>query len=154
MSSNAESETQHTWKVPRQLGLAGPTTIASSSQSRLSTTSPPHPPPTLLDHSHTLPHTNTGPQTHKTHPPPPLFLIPIMRIITGDEGGLLKSIDLEAQRIVVTGRQQRARAIRALCWARNGTTFAAARQDGVVSLWEDGARVCCMWVAGGWGQRG
>jgi hypothetical protein len=72
-----------------------------------------------------------------------------MRIITGDEGGLLKSIDLEAQRIVVAGRQQRARAIRALCWARNGTTFAAARQDGVISLWEDGVQVCCMRV-GGW----
>ncbi|GAB5032235.1 wd40 repeat-containing protein [Nannochloropsis oceanica] len=64
-----------------------------------------------------------------------------MRIITGDDGGLLKSIDLEAQRIVVAGRQQRARAIRALCWARNGTIFAAARQDGVISLWEDGVQM-------------
>jgi len=70
-----------------------------------------------------------------------------MRIITGDDGGLLKSIDLEAQRIVVAGRQQRARAIRALCWARNGTIFAAARQDGVISLWEDGVQVCGMVVA-------
>lgn len=64
-----------------------------------------------------------------------------MRIITGDETGLLKSTALEAQRIVVAGAQSRSRAIRALCWARGHTTYAAARQDGVVTLWKDGDEV-------------
>ena len=64
-----------------------------------------------------------------------------MRVITGDETGLLKSTGLEAQRIVVAGTQSRARAIRALCWAQDHTVYAAARQDGVVTLWEDADKV-------------
>jgi hypothetical protein len=72
-----------------------------------------------------------------------------MRIITGDEGGLLKSIDLEGQRIVVAGRQERARGIRALCWSRGGAMYAAARHDGVVTLWEDNPKVC-GWPHIGW----
>ena len=70
-----------------------------------------------------------------------------MRIITGDETGLLKSTSLEAQRIVVAGTQTRERAIKALCWLGPAQTYAAARQDGVVTVWEDGDKVrACMRV--------
>lgn len=64
-----------------------------------------------------------------------------MRLITGDETGLIKTTALEAQRIVVAGSQSRSRAIRALCWARGHAAYAAARQDGVVTVWEDGEKV-------------
>jgi hypothetical protein len=70
----------------------------------------------------------------------PLYRLIIMRVITGDETGLIKSVGLEARHIVVMGQQTRARAIRALAWAKQGV-FAAARADGVVSLWEDDAKV-------------
>lgn len=55
--------------------------------------------------------------------------------------GLLKTVDLEAKNIVVAGRQARERAIKAMCWTRGGKNYAVAHQDGVMSLWEDGAEV-------------
>lgn len=67
-----------------------------------------------------------------------------MRLLTGDETGLLKAVDVEAKRIVVLGSQARAKAIRAMTWTTDSSTdgasesFAVARADGVVHLWEDG----------------
>jgi hypothetical protein len=64
-----------------------------------------------------------------------------MRVLTGDETGLLKAVGLEAHRIVVAGQQTRARSVKGMCWTRPGGGFAVAKADGVVTLWEDGRSV-------------
>lgn len=66
-------------------------------------------------------------------------LVATMRVLTGDETGLLKAVDVEAMRIVVLGQQTRKKAIKAMAWT--GTepgAFAVARADSVVTLWQDG----------------
>ena len=69
----------------------------------------------------------------------------IMRIITGDEMGLLKATSLESKQIVVGGKQTRDRSILASCWTRsegnNNGIFALARADGTVTLWQDAPKV-------------
>eukprot|EP00952_Eustigmatos_sp_NYUAD-ZCMA_P007351 31186-Eustigmatos_ZCMA.PRE.1 len=64
-----------------------------------------------------------------------------MRVLTGDETGLVKAVGLEGQRIVIAGRQTREREIKAMCWTRAGGDFAVARSDGVVALWQDSPQV-------------
>lgn len=62
-------------------------------------------------------------------------LVASMRVLTGDETGLLKAVDVEAMRIVVLGQQTRKKAIKAMAWT--GTepgAFAVARADSVVTL--------------------
>ena len=70
-----------------------------------------------------------------------------MRLITGDETGLMKCVELEKNAVSVLGQrpggplpsQDRAQGITSMCWANptsQQSKFFAARASGVVETWE------------------